>query len=204
MYSLRKFSLILVILAAALLQTNSEETDVEETQPEASLRCESICGEDEGELEDPSKVIKYQWNYRIPVCSGLSCLTGSCSFLEDMLANTELSEFECAKHKRSLQVEGCTCSKVGVIDVKPMETKPVDAPTKSPFTSNSADAYNGGAVTTSEKGVSKEAERLSWIIFGCLMGGMLVISFLFWLGIRYDDNAAALENAEEESADEEP
>lgn len=113
MNSHRKLAFLFAILAATLLkQAASEETEAE-AEP-AAFRCLGICGNDEGELEDPDLVVYYQWNLRVPVCAGVSCDNDSCANLEEKLGLIEIDEFTCTKHRVQLQdTAGCTCSDPG-------------------------------------------------------------------------------------------
>jgi len=78
--------------------------------PVPVFRCLGICGDEESNnsLKDPDLVVSYQWNLRVPVCSGLSCETETCSALEEELGLLKLTENECAKHREGLQ-SLCSC-----------------------------------------------------------------------------------------------
>jgi len=108
----------------SLPETSSPE-EPEETK--ADFRCLlSICEDDELVLQDPDKVVSYQWNLRVKVCSGLSCETASCSVLEQKLGLLQIDEFDCARHQQELQfTAGCSCA------------KPTVKPTNGPGTSES-------------------------------------------------------------------
>ena len=100
-----------LILAVCVFPAFSEEDAVEIPAP-TPFRCLGICGDDEGELKVPDLVVSYQWNSRVPVCSGLSCVEASCAALEEELSILSVTKFECIRHRRSLQDDaGCTCSK---------------------------------------------------------------------------------------------
>jgi hypothetical protein len=88
--------------------TKAEEP--EETKTD--FRCLSICEDDELVLQDPDKVVSYQWNLRVEVCSGLSCETASCSDLEEKLGLLQIDDFDCTRHQEELQfTAGCSCAK---------------------------------------------------------------------------------------------
>ena len=100
-----------LILAVCVFPAFAEEDAVEIPAP-TPFRCLGICGDDEGELKVPDLVVSYQWNSRVPVCSGLSCVEASCAALEEELSILSVTKFECIRHRRSLQDDaGCTCSK---------------------------------------------------------------------------------------------
>ena len=202
--SFRKLSLLLVIIAAVLQRGSSQEADTgasssaavvvsNATATEPPFRCLSICGEDEGELEEPDKVVEYQWNHRVPVCAGLSCDTSSsCAQLDSKLSLLEMNELECARHKRRLQKDaGCTCS-----EAKPFVDEPVD--TAGPDKSSSSGS------TTTTGGTTKTNEKRGWIIVGIIMGALLAIFILLWLGVRYDEKAAAKKKKEADESPGEP
>ena len=110
--TLAKIALGCLILAACVLPSFSEDTTGAPTTAPTDFRCIGICGNDEGNLKDPELVVSYQWNLRVPVCSGLSCATGTCAALEEELSILDVTEFECARHRINLQdTAGCTCSK---------------------------------------------------------------------------------------------
>lgn len=74
--------------------------------------CKGICGGDEGRFADPGLVVEYQWNLKVPVCSGSSCQSASCWFLSERLTTLDVDEFQCQKHQKELQyTAGCTCTK---------------------------------------------------------------------------------------------
>ena len=118
--SLRTIFWVFAILAVTVLQqvdsqpieTEAPVVDAEAEVESESTRCNGICGDDEGELEDPSKTVSYQWNSRVPVCAGASCDTDTCANMNIKLSLFGFSGFECTRHRRDLQdVAGCTCSK---------------------------------------------------------------------------------------------
>ena len=204
--SLRKVSLILVVVAAALLRANSEETGdaatavptgnatATETQP---FRCIGICGEDEGELEDPDKTVEYQWNWRVPVCAGVSCDTSTCSQLQVKLGLLDIGETDCKKHRRLLQGKaGCTCSEAEPVVIKPLETRPVDE-------------INDDGTST---GMSDRGSQ-SWAIVVIVVVVLLTVMLGLWLAVRHDKKRkrikresaiqdAAMKDAAEKAAEE--
>mmetsp|Transcript_22912 Transcript_22912/g.48755 ORF Transcript_22912/g.48755 Transcript_22912/m.48755 type:complete len:201 (-) Transcript_22912:519-1121(-) len=115
-------SLLVAIVVFALLGALSEAApDANETAVDANstaapteeefFRCFGICKEDEGVLVDSSKVVDYQWNLRVPVCSGASCQTGTCRALEESLPNWNLTSYDCERHRYKLRtVAGCSCT----------------------------------------------------------------------------------------------
>lgn len=110
--TLARISLGCLILAACVLPSFAEDATGAPTAAPTRFRCIGICGDDEGNLENPDSVVSYQWNSRIPVCSGLSCVTASCAALEEELSILDITEFQCARHRIDLQdTAGCTCSK---------------------------------------------------------------------------------------------
>ena len=103
--------LAFAVLQAAYAEEDSSTTPSAPTMSPTRFRCLGICGDEEGALEEPRMVVSYQWNPRVPVCSGLSCETASCAALEKKLGLMELTEFECTNHRRELQdTAGCICS----------------------------------------------------------------------------------------------
>ncbi|VEU34139.1 unnamed protein product [Pseudo-nitzschia multistriata] len=95
-----------------LLSINASE--VPSAAPTISY-CKGICGEggpnSEGYLVDPDFATEYQWNLRVPVCSGASCEKATCAELSMRLRTKDLSDFECRKHQVELQRTAlCTCT----------------------------------------------------------------------------------------------
>jgi len=133
---------------------------IESETEEVIFRCFDICGDDNGkgelELEDPDKVVDYQWNWRVPVCSGSSCETASCSELEDKLSLLEMSEFECERHRKELQTTaGCACSVADSAESSSEDNNKGD--------NNKSDNNNGNA-TISRGGASYFCEGPNWWI----------------------------------------
>eukprot|EP00536_Pseudo-nitzschia_multiseries_P003478 jgi/Psemu1/301984/fgenesh1_kg.54_\ len=97
-------------VAAATVATTL--APVEEPTPFPFFYCKGICGEgEEGELVEPGLEVEYQWNLRVPVCSGSSCQSTTCQVLSDRLRTLAVDEFECRKHQKELQyTAGCGCS----------------------------------------------------------------------------------------------
>ena len=91
----------LVLLAAfAVAIAAADDTEI--------FLCDSICGNQKRGLSNPDFVVEYNWNSRIPVCSGLSCETGTCSVLQLKLPSYA-GEADCLKHQTGLQEAGCEC-----------------------------------------------------------------------------------------------
>ena len=90
----------LVLLVAACAVAAAEDTE--------SFVCASICGNQKKGLSTPDFVVEYNWNSRIPVCSGLSCETGTCSELQLKLPSYS-GQADCLKHQTGLQEAGCEC-----------------------------------------------------------------------------------------------
>eukprot|EP00535_Pseudo-nitzschia_heimii_P009205 CAMPEP_0197175844 /NCGR_PEP_ID=MMETSP1423-20130617/1959_1 /TAXON_ID=476441 /ORGANISM="Pseudo-nitzschia heimii, Strain UNC1101" /LENGTH=217 /DNA_ID=CAMNT_0042625093 /DNA_START=45 /DNA_END=698 /DNA_ORIENTATION=- len=204
MCSFRKISLLLLIIATALLRAHSQElsgnatatttateaptANATESETEPPFRCLGICGEDSGVLEEPDEVVEYQWNHRVPVCSGLSCDNDSCARLETKLSLIlEIDEFECARHRLRLQRDaGCTCSEAASFD--------------SEDTGGSASASStggGGGGTGAAKSSPKRDQTRGWVIFGIITALLVAIFIGFALGVRHDDRVAASKAANE-------
>ena len=90
----------LVLLIAAFALAAAEDTE--------SFVCASICGNQKKGLSTPDLLVEYNWNSRIPVCSGLSCETGTCSELQLKLPSYS-GQADCPKHQTGLQEAGCEC-----------------------------------------------------------------------------------------------
>ena len=79
-----------------------------------AFSCVAICGEglDDKVLSSttPDLIVEYNWNPRVPTCSGMSCETDTCSALERKLPFYQEDEFECNRHRNGLQMAGCECS----------------------------------------------------------------------------------------------
>ena len=90
----------LVLLVAAFAVAAAEDTE--------SFVCACICGNQKKGLSTPDLVVEYNWNSRIPVCSGLSCETGTCSELQLKLPSYS-GQADCLKHQTGLQEAGCEC-----------------------------------------------------------------------------------------------
>uniref|UniRef100_A0A7S4EI49 Uncharacterized protein n=1 Tax=Pseudo-nitzschia australis TaxID=44445 RepID=A0A7S4EI49_9STRA len=82
-----------------------------------AFSCSSVCG-GAGEaastststsLSTPDLVVEYNWNPRVPTCSGLSCETDTCSALERKLPSYQGDEAECHRHQNGLLAAGCKC-----------------------------------------------------------------------------------------------
>ena len=148
----------------SILESNSTE---EPTVP--IYYCRGICGEgEEGELMEPDLVVGYQWNLRVPVCSGVSCESSSCGKLSKKLATLDVNEFQCRKHQKELQyTAGCTCSE--------------------PSQDDDFGMGNDDAVV-----VEVDNRRLDpvarWSLIVVLTVLFVAIWIGFWLGVRDDDN----------------
>ena len=178
--SIRSIFFCCVVLAATVLQAKSEDDSTVDVPTDAptQFRCSGICGDEEGNLENPDTVVSYQWNARVPVCAGLSCDTDSCSNLEEKLGLLELTDFECTRHRLNLQdIAGCTCS-----EPKPRPPKRDDTiPVKT------------------EKISSGPSHEYNWILVGVVAGLYLLIWIGCWLGVRHDDKIEAEQKQAEEN-----
>lgn len=151
------------------------------TEPEVTtlvLRCLGICGDDEGEVQDPDKVVSYQWNLRVPVCAGLSCDTASCSVLDEKLGLLQFNNdvLDCVKHRQELQfTAGCSC------------TKP--RPTKAPKSNDN----NIGGDSNSSVGTNWWIAVIVSVIFVAICIGL-------YLGVRYDNRVEAKERRENQKS----
>ncbi len=95
-----KLWLVLLIAAIAFAAAAAEDTEI--------FVCASICGNQKKGLSTPDLVVEYNWNSRIPVCSGLSCESGTCSELQLKLPSYP-GQADCLKHQIGLQGAGCEC-----------------------------------------------------------------------------------------------
>lgn len=91
-------SLLLCLVAAS----SSSETLT-------TIACNSLCENDGSLLQTPDLVIEYNWNPRVPTCSGLGCETAACSSMELKLPSFGDSS-DCSIHRKGLQDAGCKCS----------------------------------------------------------------------------------------------
>mmetsp|Transcript_20971 Transcript_20971/g.52021 ORF Transcript_20971/g.52021 Transcript_20971/m.52021 type:complete len:186 (+) Transcript_20971:96-653(+) len=175
MFSLRSISFCLLVLAAAVLQESQADEAVDiSTDAPTQFRCIGICGDEEGELENPDLVVSYQWNSRVPVCAGLSCDNDSCSNLEEKLGLLELTDFECTRHRRNLQdVAGCTCSQPKPRPQMKEDTIPVP---------KESSGLSRGAI---------------WGIIAGVVALFLLILMGCWLGVKSDDKKEAEKKQEE-------
>lgn len=148
-YFLHKISFLVAILAASVLRTdasasnptevssfNGSEAEAKQSESEQPFVCLGVCGDEGLELEDPDMVVEYQWNWRVPVCSGLSCETASCSEIGDKLPQMDIDVSECRRHQQELQsTAGCTCQEA---------PQKISAPSSTlDTTSNSSSSSNG-------------------------------------------------------------
>ena len=96
------------VTAGAVTSSNDKNS----TTNNISLSCIGICGggqqSDEVVLSNPDLTVEYNWNPRVPTCSGLSCETDTCEALERKLPSYDLTN-ECNKHRVGLQTAGCKC-----------------------------------------------------------------------------------------------
>lgn len=179
--SFRSIFFCCVILAAAVLRGESQDTEGAADLPTdapTQFRCIGICGDEEGNLENPDTVVSYQWNSRVPVCAGLSCDTDSCSNLEEKLGLLELTDFECTRHRRNLQdIAGCTCS----------EPKP-----RPPMRDDTIPVKT-------EKTSSGPSHEYNWTLVAVVAALYLLIWIGCWLGVRHDDRIEAEQKQAEDS-----
>jgi len=161
--------------------TISESAEAEEPTPFPLFYCKGICGEgEEGDLVNPGLEVSYQWNLRIPVCSGTSCQSATCQYFSDRLRTLDVSEFECRKHQKGLQfTAGCGCSEpldddFGMLD----------------------DAY-----VPASKYVLSPAAR--WSLIGVSVALFLAIWIGLFVAIRCKDGQAQEEDAKGDEDEEE-
>eukprot|EP00532_Pseudo-nitzschia_australis_P000828 CAMPEP_0168192194 /NCGR_PEP_ID=MMETSP0139_2-20121125/17916_1 /TAXON_ID=44445 /ORGANISM="Pseudo-nitzschia australis, Strain 10249 10 AB" /LENGTH=200 /DNA_ID=CAMNT_0008115413 /DNA_START=193 /DNA_END=795 /DNA_ORIENTATION=- len=156
------------------LESNSTE---EPTVP--IYYCKGICGEgEEGELTEPDLVVGYQWNLRVPVCSGVSCESSSCGKLSKKLATLDVTAFQCRKHQKELQyTAGCTCSEPSQDD---------------DFGMGNDDAV---VVEVNNRILDPIAR---WSVIVVLTVLFVAIWIGFWLGVRHDDKQNKNGNSDKE------
>lgn len=168
-------TLLFVALAATLQVAGAQSVDTTEAQPEIFV-CSGICEDDEGVLEFPDKVIEYQWNRRVPVCSGLSCDEASCADLETKLGQLQLSEFECERHKYELQRNGCSCT----------EAEPLPPPTTPPQITGVNESKN---IAVDPEGTMTPS--MKWGVVATASVVVLMIVLVLYIGVKHDDKLQA-------------
>jgi len=198
--SIWTLSLLFVTLAAALQLAGSQSVEFTDSEPSTDtigigaqreiLICSGICDDGEGVLKDPDLVIEYQWNRRVPVCSGLSCDTASCGDLEIKLGQLQLSEFECERHKYELQRNGCACTEAE--PTPPPTPPPITPPTEPPkvaeppkVTSSINESENLAVETTKMKPGMKIG------VAGIAVLVALGLFAVIYIGVKHDEKLQA-------------
>lgn len=187
-------SLLFVTLAAALQLAGSQSVEFNDSEPSTDtigigaqreiLICSGICDEEGGVLKDPDLVIDYQWNRRVPVCSGLSCDTASCGDLEIKLSQLQLSEFECERHKYELQRNGCACKEAE--PTPPPTPPPITPPTEPPKLTSSINESENIAVATNQM---KPGMKIGVVGIAVLVA--LGLFAVIYMGVKHDEKLQA-------------